>query len=312
MNIRSLTRGDGAVIGTALLLLIASFFPFFSFDGDCPVDSCSVSAWSRSTLPILPTVHLLGLVAAGLFLAARLLPDGRKLLGLALDQWGMVLCLVVGWAGIWSMVSVLVPDLGQPGIAADPNEKWLLSAGAYLTLVLSLALAALGALSTTAAALKAPLLPAPKPTPYGAPQQGAYGYPGGPQPGQPGPYGGQPQGGYGYPGGPQPGQPGAAQPGQPGAQGQPGQPGQPVQQQAQQPGGAAAGGGAPDPNFQPFWFAVPVTRPLFGEDGSPQPVAELAPGTWYLAVEQRGQALIAQTQDGRRGVLQDTSGIQRG
>ena len=35
-------------------------------------------------------------------------------------------------------------------------------------------------------------------------------------------------------------------------------------------------------------------------------------GTWYLAVEQRGANLVAQTQDGRRGVLQDTSGIQRG
>ncbi|SCK40983.1 hypothetical protein [Streptomyces sp. WMMB 322] len=296
MNIRSLTRGDGAVIGAALLLLIASFFPFFEFDGDCPIESCSVSAWSRSTLPMLTTVHLLGLVAAALIVAARLLPDGRKVLGLALDQWGMVLCLVVGWAGIWAAVSVVFPDLEQPGFGGDPNEKWKLAAGAYLTLVLSLALAVVGALSTTAAALKAPLLPAPKPSsPYGVPQQGAYGYPGGPQPGAQGPYGGQPQGGYGYPGGAQ--------------QGQPGQPGA---QQAQQQGGAAAGGGAPDQSFQPFWFAVPVTRPLFGEDGAPQPVAELAPGTWYLAVEQRGQALIAQTQDGRRGVLQDTSGIQRG
>ncbi|MEV7451193.1 hypothetical protein AB0P20_20620, partial [Streptomyces nigra] len=45
---------------------------------------------------------------------------------------------------------------------------------------------------------------------------------------------------------------------------------------------------------------------------SPNPIAELAPGTWYLAVEQRGAALVAQTQDGRRGILQDTSGIQRG
>ncbi|MCH6160064.1 hypothetical protein [Streptomyces marispadix] len=294
MNIRSLTRGDGAVIGAALLLLIASFFPFFDYDGACPADSCTVSAWSRSTLPMLPTVHLLGLVAAGLFVAARLLPEGRKLLGLALDQWGLVLCLVVGWAGLWSLVALLAPDLDQPNFP-DPNAKWVLAAGAYLTLVFSLALAAVGVLNTTAAALKAPLLPAPKPTPYGGQPQGAYGYPGGPQPGQPGPYGGQPQGGYGYPGGAQPGQSGQAGP-----------------QQAQQPGGPAAGGGAPDPNFQPFWFAVPVTRPLFGEDGAPQPVAELAPGTWYLAVEQRGQALIAQTQDGRRGVLQDTSGIQRG
>jgi hypothetical protein len=297
VNIRSLTRGDGAVIGAALLLLIASFFPFFDYDGTCPAESCTVSAWSRSTLPMLPTVHLLGLVAAGLFVAARLLPEGRKLLGLALDQWGLVLCLIVGWAGVWSLAALLAPDLDQPNFP-DPNAKWVLAAGAYLTLVFSVALAAAGALSTTAAALKAPLLPAPKPTPYGGQPQGAYGYPGGPQPGQPGPYGGQPQGGYGYPGGAQPGQPG--------------QGGQPGPQQAQQPGGPAAGGGAPDPNFQPFWFAVPVTRPLFGEDGSPQPVAELAPGTWYLAVEQRGQALIAQTQDGRRGVLQDTSGIQRG
>ncbi|MDI5911872.1 hypothetical protein QDK90_44460, partial [Streptomyces sp. 12257] len=86
---------------------------------------------------------------------------------------------------------------------------------------------------------------------------------------------------------PQPGQPFGAQP----------------QPQAPQP---------PAAEFSPFWFAVPVPRPLFAEDGSPTPIAELAPGTWYLAVEQRGPGLVAQTQDGRRGVLQDTSGIQRG
>ncbi|MFC4493054.1 hypothetical protein ACFPA8_02750 [Streptomyces ovatisporus] len=305
MNIRSLTRGDGAVIGAAVLLLIASFLPFFDLDRDCPIDSCSVSAWSRATLPMLPSVHLLGLVAAALFVAARLLPEGRKLLGIALDQWGLVLSLVVGWAGIWSLVSVMLPVLDQPDGAADPNENWKLGVGAYLTLLFALLLAAAAVANALVPAMKAQLLPAPKPkpTPYGG-QPGGYGYPGQPgQPGQPGPYGGQPQGGYGYPGGPQPGQP---QPGGP----QAGQPGQP--QQAQQSGGPAAGGGAPDPNFQPFWFAVPVTRPLFGEDGGQQPVAELAPGTWYLAVDQRGQALVAQTQDGRRGVLQDTSGIQRG
>jgi hypothetical protein len=57
---------------------------------------------------------------------------------------------------------------------------------------------------------------------------------------------------------------------------------------------------------------VPVPRPLYAEDGAPMPIAELAPGTWYLAVEQGAQGLVAQTQDGRRGVLRDTSGIQRG
>ncbi|WP_254399616.1 hypothetical protein [Streptomyces sp. AC602_WCS936] len=76
-----------------------------------------------------------------------------------------------------------------------------------------------------------------------------------------------------------------------------------------QPGQPRPGGGA---DFQPFWFAVPVTRPLFAEDGSPNPVAQLTPGTWYLAVEQRCEGLVAQTQDGHRGVLRDSSDIERG
>ncbi|MYR01019.1 hypothetical protein GTX23_21200, partial [Streptomyces sp. SID6139] len=93
---------------------------------------------------------------------------------------------------------------------------------------------------------------------------------------------------------------------------QPQQGGQPYGSPQPAPAGGAAPQQAAPADFSPFWFAVPVTRPLFAEDGSPAPIAELAPGTWYLAVEQRGATLIAQTQDGRRGVLQDTSGIQRG
>lgn len=144
-------------------------------------------------------------------------------------------------------------------------------------------------------ALKAPLVSASAPSGVQAP------YGGQPQPGQ----------GYGYPGAQQ--QPYGGQPGQQqpyGAQPQPGQP----QPQPQPQGNAqqAPAAGAPTGDFTPFWFAVPVARPLYGEDGSPSPIAELAPGTWYLAVEQRGPGLIAQTQDGRRGVLQDTTGIQRG
>ncbi|WP_053712117.1 DUF5336 domain-containing protein [Streptomyces sp. NRRL B-3648] len=154
-------------------------------------------------------------------------------------------------------------------------------AGLILGFIAALVLAAAAIATPLVPALQAALVPAPKPA---APQ----------------PYGAQPPGGYGYPG---------AQPQQPyGAQPQPGQPygqQQPAAQAAPAPQPAAA-------DFSPFWFAVPVTRPLFAEDGSPTPIAELAPGTWYLAVEQRGAALVAQTQDGRRGVLQDTSGIQRG
>ncbi|AWN28470.1 protein kinase [Streptomyces sp. NEAU-S7GS2] len=75
---------------------------------------------------------------------------------------------------------------------------------------------------------------------------------------------------------------------------------------------AGAVAAAPEPGFQPFWFAVPVAREMVREDGSLEPVAELIPGTWYLAVEQRGPAILAQSADGRRGLLLDTEGIQRG
>ncbi|MFJ4520062.1 hypothetical protein ACIP4Y_03770 [Streptomyces sp. NPDC088810] len=189
---------------------------------------------------------------------------------------------------------VLGLDLAQVGTAFPVLTAWVLlwtlidtpdgadvGAGLVLGFIAALVLAGAAIATPLVPALQAALLPAPKPV---APQ----------------PYGAQPPGGYGYPG---------AQPQQPyGAQPQPGQP------YGQQPPAAQAAP-APQPaaaDFSPFWFAVPVTRPLFAEDGSPTPIAELAPGTWYLAVEQRGAALVAQTQDGRRGVLQDTSGIQRG
>ncbi|MCI0385920.1 DUF5336 domain-containing protein [Streptomyces sp. CNQ085] len=317
MNIRSLTRSDGAVVGAAVLLFIASFPAFFKAD-DC-TENCTVSSWDPALFPLLPTVTLAALIAAALLVLGRIMPGDRKVVGLGLDQWGTALAVFVGWAALWSVFATIAPD--PEGL--DLNRNIGLGAGAWLTLIGGLLMAAFAVLGNTAGALRAPLLPAPSPqapNPYTpGPQAGGYGYPGAqpgqPMPGQPMP--GQPQDGYGYPGGPQPGQP--DQHGQ-AAYGQPTY-GQAAYGQAAYDGGrpapqqqaAPAGGGAPaDPNFQPFWFAVPVARPLYGEDGSPAPVAELAPGTWYLAVEQRGQALVAQTQDGRRGVLQDTSGIQRG
>ncbi len=302
MNIRSLTRSDGAVIGAAVLLFIASFLAFFQAeDKDC-TGTCSFNTWDPALFPLLPTVTIAGLAAAALLALGHMLPGERKILGLGLDQWGTALAVFVGWSALWSSFSNLFPDLNSK--FGDSNEGVELGVGAWLTLIGGLVMAIFAVLGNSVPALKGPLLPAPSPkapNPYGPgpqpghPQPGGYGYPGGPQPGQP------QTGGYGYPGGPQPGhpQPGGPQPSQPQPYG-----GQPT---------PAAGPGAPaDPNFQPFWFAVPVARPLFPEDGSPNPIAELAPGTWYLAVEQRGQALVAQTQDGRRGILQDTSGIQRG
>ncbi len=69
----------------------------------------------------------------------------------------------------------------------------------------------------------------------------------------------------------------------------------------------------PAPSFAPFWFAVPAVRTLAPEQGEGgAPVGELVPGTWYLAIAQVGESLLTQTQEGKRGVLTDTSGIQRG
>ncbi|MEU6536778.1 hypothetical protein [Streptomyces sp. NPDC047000] len=188
-------------------------------------------------------------------------------------------------------------DLGVVGVAFTVLVAWTMfwslvdvptgadaAAGLILGFIASLVLAGAAVATELVPALKAPLLSAT------------------PHPPVPPVYGGQqPQGGYGYPGAPQPSFGGPAQQSpspfggpQPSAPAQPSQPGQ--------------GGG----DFSPFWFAVPAPRPLFPEDGSQTPIAELAPGTWYLAVEQRGPGLVAQTQDGRRGVLQDSSGIQRG
>ncbi|MEU1800319.1 hypothetical protein [Streptomyces sp. NPDC019937] len=274
MNIRSLTRGDGVVIGAAVLLFIASFLDFYSADCDGSYCPDMPNGWDTDLLlVVLPSVFLIGLIGAGLVIAGRFQPESRKVSGLTLDQWGAGFTVVAAWDSLWSLM--VTPDRLSPGV------------GAILTLVATLASAAAVIATPRVPALKAPLMNASGPA---APSQ--YG--------APSPYGAQaPQPGYGYPG------PGGAQPGQP--QGGPGQPsfgGQPGQ-----PAPAPAAGGS---DFAPFWFAVPVTRPLYAEDGSSGTIAELAPGTWYLAVEQRGQALVAQTQDGRRGVLQDTTGIQRG
>jgi hypothetical protein len=283
VNNRSLRRGDLVVGGAALLLFIASFLDIYSVDVEGFSDS--VNGWDSGLFPVLPSMFLAGVFGAGAILGSRFLPQPERLfLGLKLEQWGTALSVTSAWAAIWTLI-------GGP----DGYDKGM---GLILGFLAALALAG-GAVAT-------PLLPAlqaPITTSSPGQQQPGMGQQ---------PYGGA-QPGYGYPG------PGGAQPQ---AQQQPFGGASPQQQQVayqatemapamgQNPGQQAQGGG--DPNFQPFWFAVPAARPLYGEDGSPTPVAELAPGTWYLAVEQRGQALVAQTQDGRKGVLQDTSGIQRG
>ncbi len=270
LNIRSLTRGDGVVIGAAVLLFIASFLDFYTVDcgGNSFCRDAGENGWKSAFFPVLPSIFLAGIIAAVLIVSARFQPAGRNLFGLSLEQWGSALAVFAAWSSLWTIIGG--PDGVDKGV------------GQILGLIATLAMAAVALLAQRVPALKAPLMNAsgPAPSPYGAQgMQPGYGYPGpGAQPGAPAPYG--------------------SQPGQP------------------QPGQSFGGQSAPSPaasgDFAPFWFAVPVARPLYAEDGSSSTIAELAPGTWYLAVEQRGQALVAQTQDGRRGVLQDTTGIQRG
>jgi hypothetical protein len=282
VNIRSLTRGDGVVIGAAVLLFVASFLSIYSLDG--APDSIDVpNSWESG--PVLMSVTLAGIFGAVLIVLARGLPQQRKIAGLDLGQFGVALTVFSAWSALGNIFD---PVGGVDNVGGGSDNGVDAGVGLILSLIATLILAA--------AAIATPLVPALKGALVGAPRPAA-----------PQPYGAQPQGGYGYPGAQQPGQP-YAQPQQPqqpqpyGAQSQGGQPQAPQAPAAQQGGG----------DFSPFWFAVPVARPLYAEDGSPTPIAELAPGTWYLAVEQRGPSLVAQTQDGRRGVLQDTTGIQRG
>ncbi|MFJ8080853.1 hypothetical protein ACIQ6Y_09475 [Streptomyces sp. NPDC096205] len=277
MNIRSLTRGDGVVIGAAVLLFIASFLDLYSIDGASD-DVDIPSLWGSG--PVLLGVVLAGVIGAALVVVTRGLPQVPKVAGLDLGQFGVAFTVFAAWCALGNIFDAAGGFDNQEGFP----DSFGPGTGLVLALIATLVMAAAAVATPLLPALKGSLLPAARPV-------------------TPQPYGAQPPGGYGYPGAQQPQQQpyGAGAPQQPYA-GQP-QPGQP---QAQQPQAQPAA------DFSPFWFAVPVPRPLFAEDGSQTPIAELAPGTWYLAVEQRGAALVAQTQDGRRGVLQDTSGIQRG
>ncbi|MGW4569144.1 DUF5336 domain-containing protein, partial [Streptomyces sp. NPDC004561] len=230
MNIRSLTRGDGVVIGAAVLLFIASFLKLYSYSVSGFSDSQSV--WDNLGTGL--GTYMGAVIGAALIVLNRCLPEQqRKVAGLDLGMVGTGFAILSAWTLFWTLVDV--PDHIDAG------------AGLILGFIAALVLAAAAVATPLVPALQAALIPAPKPV---APQ----------------PYGAQPPGGYGYPGA-QPQQPYGAQP----------QPGQPF---AQQPP-AAQGAPAPQPaaqDFSPFWFAVPATRPLFPEDGSPNPIAELAPG----------------------------------
>ncbi|GHF59080.1 hypothetical protein GCM10018790_41330 [Kitasatospora xanthocidica] len=300
MNLRALTRGDAAVAGAAVLLFIASFLPYWTVS--CAGRYCgpdaSQNAWSTELFPILPSIYLLGIAAAVLILVQRFqgqAATNRQVLGLRLDQWGIALAVAALWTSVWS--------LGGGPSGGSISHGF----GAWLGFISLIVLAGAAAAGPLVPALKAPLVTDRPAAPFQGGFPGQPGHPG--APGQPGQYGYPAQGhdpafgaqpGYGYPA---PGQP--AQPGQPG---QPQDAGAPAPQPTQ-----AAQPAAPAADFQPFWFAVPAPRQLAPKDNpAGAPIGEVVPGTWYLAVEQRGTALVAQLADGTQGVLTDTTGLQRG
>ena len=66
--------------------------------------------------------------------------------------------------------------------------------------------------------------------------------------------------------------------------------------------------GTPSLSQPPFWFAVPTPRVVFDAAGSP--VFTLQPGLWWLAVATSGEGLLVRHDDGREGVLAETTGLE--
>ncbi|KIF74249.1 membrane protein, partial [Streptomyces sp. 150FB] len=153
MNIRSLTRGDGVVIGAAVLLFIASFLDFVDLGN---------TAWD--SLGTVMSIYVADIAAAALIVVARGLPQTRKFLGMDLGQFGVALSIFAAWTALWTLI-----DVGS-----------FAGTGLIIGFIATLILAGAAIATPLLPALKPALIGPPKPqapTPYGAQPQ-AYGYPG--------------------------------------------------------------------------------------------------------------------------------------
>lgn len=177
MNIRSLTRGDGVVIGAALLLIIASFLGSISVDCPGGADCGDVpNGWDSDQFPLLPAVFLTGIFAGALIFLGRVKTGDREFGGLRLDQWGTALSA----AALLSSLFMLFGGARNMANEAVGEDIFGMGIGLILGLIANLAMTAAAVLGHTVPALKANLLGSP-----GAPAPAA-------------PYGaGQPQPGYG-------------------------------------------------------------------------------------------------------------------
>lgn len=312
MNQRGLTRGDGLVFVCVALIFGMSFAPYFKAtaessrgdDGDSRRggdggDDFTANAWAQDHWPLMAVVILLPIISFVLLVAYRYMANAEQRFfgGLTLRQWATALGVVTAWASVWSLGGTLFGNYTETieDIGADVGHGF----GAFVILPFALLMALLLIVIDRVPGLSYPLfIAAPAyPAGYIPPQPGAPGTPGMPAP----QYG--PTGMYAAP---------TVPPGTPVSQMPP-----PVTPAAGTPAAAPAPVAAPAAapqaaDFAQFWLAVPEARPLLPLGGLDKtPVATLVPGTWYLAVEPAGDGLVVEV-DGVRGVLWDTSGIQRG
>ena len=234
-----------------------------SYDCSGGIDCYRLTARTPGTRSaLLMSVFLAGIIGAALIVVGRAAAGAARSSGLDLGQFGVAFTVFAAWTALLDRSSTRRRRRSAPGLILGLLATARRCAGGRRR--------------------HARWSPRSRPPLVGAPKPAAAAQP---------PYGGQPGQGYGYPGAQQQPYGAPARPAGPAAAG--GQPGQPGQAAARRrPPRPSRRRRAPRPggDFTPFWFAVPVARPLYAEDGSPTPIAELAPGTWYLAVEQRGPA----------------------
>ncbi len=157
MNIRSLTRGDGVVIGAAVLLFIASFLDLYSIDG-VPDSADLPSLWASG--PVVLSVVLAGIIGAALVVVARGLPQVPKIAGLDLGQFGVALTVFAAWSALGNIFD---PAGGADNFEGSTSDGPGAGLGLTLALVATLLLAAAALATPLVPALKGALLPAPRP-----------------------------------------------------------------------------------------------------------------------------------------------------
>lgn len=153
VNIRSLTRGDGVVIGAAVLLLIASFLDIYSIDGAS--DSADIpNAWGSG--PLLLSVTFAGLIGAALIVVAHGLPQLPKVAGLELGPFGIAFTVFAAWSALGNIF--------DPAGGFDNNgglTNFGAGTGLILSLIATLALAGAAVATPSSRPSRAPSSPPP-------------------------------------------------------------------------------------------------------------------------------------------------------